>query len=105
MSNVTLHPTTASRSAAHRAVAFVAAHEVHRGEVEWFDAKKGFGFLRIAPSLKLKLGLGLENDLFVHGNDLGRIPFPKVLVKNQKVTFTLLHHPKGWRAVNVEVLP
>jgi cold shock CspA family protein len=102
MSTATLKPTTASRSAAHRALEKVALHQTHQGVVIRYNDEKGFGFLQVAPSLKLALGLGLENDLYVNAHQLQRTNLG-TLIRGQKVTFQVGRNKHGWQAVNVEL--
>lgn len=98
----TLTPTTASRSAAHRALEKVALHQTHQGVVLRYNEDRGFGFLSVAPTLKLALGLGLENDLYVNVHQLQRTNLT-TLIKGQKVVFQVGRNKLGWQAVNVEV--
>lgn len=99
-----LAPTAASRSAAHRTLENVALHQTHKGVVLRYSEDRGFGFLSVAPTLKLALGLGLENDLYVHRHQLQRTNLT-TLIKGQKVTFQVGRNKVSWQAINVEVQP
>jgi cold shock CspA family protein len=99
-----LVPSAASRSAAHRALEKVALHQTHQGVVLRYNEDKGFGFLQVAPSLKLALGLGLENDLYVNQHQLHRINLT-TLIRGQKVSFQVGKNKVGWQAVNLNLLP
>lgn len=68
------------------------------GEVCWFDARKGYGFI-----LWEKDGVK-QKDLFVHFSDVSCEGF-KTLYKGQKVSFGLGTNKKGDpKAINVVVL-
>lgn len=100
-----LKPTPASRQAAHRTIEFVASHVTHTGEVKWFSTTLNYGYIAIAPSLKLELGIGMEFDLYVNAADIDpALPYPRSLEAGQKVTFTISRGTKGWRAANVKVV-
>lgn len=64
------------------------------GEVIWFDAKKGFGFIKRDG----------DADLFVHFSDISCEGF-KTLMKGQKVSYGLGTNKHGRpKAVEVTVL-
>ncbi len=68
------------------------------GEVIWFDAKRGFGFIAWE-----KEGVK-QKDLFVHFSDIDFEVF-KTLYKNQKVSFGLGVNVRGApKATEVTVL-
>jgi CspA family cold shock protein len=72
--------------------------EIFYGEVCWFDAKRGFGFL-----LWEKNGVK-QKDLFVHFSDINSEGF-KSLYKGQKVSFGLGLNKMGIdKAIEVQVL-
>lgn len=64
-----------------------------RGEVKWFDAQKGFGFIERPDG----------SDIFVHYSDIVGSGF-RTLTEGQPVTFEVTQSPKGPQAVNVTVL-
>jgi CspA family cold shock protein len=73
--------------------------EVFYGEVIWFDAKKGFGFLRWANSEGVK-----QKDIFIHFSDINCEGF-KTLLPDQKVSFEIGQNRDGVaKAVNVTAL-
>lgn len=51
--------------------------EIMKGKVNWFNEKKGFGFIKVE---------GLENDVFVHYTDIQMEGY-KTLNKDDLVTF------------------
>jgi CspA family cold shock protein len=68
------------------------------GEVCWFNARKGYGFI-----LWMKDGIK-QKDLFVHFSDINCEGF-KTLYKGQKVSFGIGTNKKGDpKAINVIVL-
>jgi cold shock CspA family protein len=74
------------------------------GLVKWFNKDLGFGFIAVAPSVKLEFGIPVDKDLYVHAENLN-VPFPRFLQPEQKVTFEIQVAAKGPRAINVEVIP
>lgn len=64
------------------------------GTVVFFDAKKGWGFIR--PD-------GEESDTFCHYSDIACEGF-KTLQQGQRVEFSFGEHPKKPKAVNIKVL-
>lgn len=63
----------------------------HEGEVKWFDAKKGFGFI-IGPD---------EQDIFVHFSVIQGGGY-RVLRDGAVVDYDAERTDKGWRATRVE---
>ena len=61
------------------------------GIVNWFDEKKGYGFIKVE---------GLEHDVFVHYSEIKTDEF-KSLKENDVVTFDYDNEKK--RALNVRV--
>lgn len=78
-------------------------HKGQKGVVQFFNTVLGFGYIAIAPSLKLKIGVEAEHDLYVHRANV-LVPFPHNLDPKSRVTFDVHQTLKGPRAVNVEVL-
>ncbi len=66
-----------------------------KGNVLWFDKKKGFGF--IVPEDKSK-------DIFVHYSGINSSSEKKNLEKGQQVEFDLSQNEKGRTAINVVAL-
>ena len=66
--------------------------ERKNGFVKWFDAKKGYGFIRIDD----------EQDVFVHYSAIQGEDF-KSLRENQKVEFDVVKGQKGPQAMNVTI--
>lgn len=64
------------------------------GEVVWFSAGKGFGFIAREDG---------EDDLFVHFSVL-KMDGYKTLKEKQRVRFDIGRGPKGIQAENVEVI-
>lgn len=62
-----------------------------RGEVKWFDAQKGFGFIERPDG----------SDIFVHYSDIVGTGF-RTLSEGQRVAFDVTQSPKGPQAVNVQ---
>lgn len=79
------------------------SHRNQHGVVKFFNSVLGFGYIAVAPSLKLKIGMEAEHDLYVHRANV-LVPFPHNLDPESKVTFDVHTTDKGPRAVNVEVL-
>ena len=61
-----------------------------RGQVKWFDAQKGFGFIERPDG----------SDIFVHYSDIIGSGF-RTLSEGEKVEFRVSQSPKGPQAVNV----
>lgn len=74
----------------------------HNGMVKWYSEKKGYGYLAIAPSLKLQFGIPAEKDLFVHAENLA-LEFPRILRAEQQVEFEVAVTERGPRAVDVRL--
>lgn len=64
-----------------------------RGEVKWFDAQKGFGFIERTDG----------SDIFVHYSDIVGSGF-RTLSEGQRVEFQVTQSAKGPQAVKVELL-
>jgi CspA family cold shock protein len=64
------------------------------GEVCWFDARKGIGFITKADG---------SGDLFVHWSNISMEGF-KTLKAGQKVSYELGENHKGVQAINVVVV-
>ena len=63
------------------------------GTVNWFDDKRGFGFLT---------AIGVDGDIFVHHEHIIMDGFSH-LRKGQEVVFDLDGTPKGYSAKNVSL--
>jgi cold shock protein len=63
----------------------------HRGQVKWFDAKKGFGFIH-GPD---------GQDVFVHYSQIAGEGF-KSLRDGEEVEYTLTQGEKGYQALEVQ---
>ena len=63
-----------------------------KGQVKWFNPRKGFGFLEREDK---------EKDVFVHITAVKAAGI-KALQENDKVEFTLEDGPKGPSAVNLK---
>ena len=61
------------------------------GTVNWFDEKKGFGFIKPEDG---------SGDIFVHWSSIQSDGYKK-LSDNDNVTFDIESSPKGRTAVNV----
>ena len=76
-----------------------------KGRVNWFNVKRGYGF--IIPDDKTSLK-GESKDIFVHysGIENGLIDKynRKYLEENQIVEFDLSENDKGLTAINVKIL-
>ena len=66
---------------------------MHNGTVIWFNAQKGYGFLRSKSGTRI----------FVHWTGLNMEGFRKVK-KGQTVTFDVTETERGRQAVNVTVI-
>jgi CspA family cold shock protein len=64
---------------------------MQRGQVKWFDAKRGFGFI------KPEVG---DRDIFVYSTDIAD-EADKVLKAGERVQFEVAETGRGPRAVNV----
>lgn len=71
---------------------------LYYGEVLWFDARKGFGFLTYA------IDNVTQEDMFVHFSDISCEGF-KTLYKGQKVSFNLGTNKHGEpKAIDVTIV-
>ena len=61
-----------------------------RGNVKWFNAEKGFGFISVPG----------EDDVFVHFSAINSDGF-KTLEEGQEVEFDVVQGAKGPQAANV----
>ncbi len=66
-----------------------------QGNVKWFDAEKGYGF--ITPSDGSK-------DIFVHRNNVENLGRNQGLEEGEEVEFSVEETPKGLSAVEVRSL-
>lgn len=64
------------------------------GTVQWFNDKKGFGFIKPDDS---------EKEIFVHYSGINKSGF-KSLTEGSRVTYDTDNNDKGVKAVNVEIL-
>lgn len=64
------------------------------GEVKWFDARKGFGFI-VGPS---------GQDIFVHFSVIDQESGFRTLKDGEKVTYSATEGTKGWSATQVRAL-
>jgi CspA family cold shock protein len=64
------------------------------GEVKWFDARKGFGFI-VGPN---------EQDVFVHFSVIEQESGFRTLKDGERVTYSATKGPKGWSATRVSAL-
>lgn len=62
-----------------------------KGNVKWFDSKKGFGFITAEDG----------TDIFVHYSAIQSSGY-KELKENEAVTFDVTDGPKGKQASNVK---
>jgi len=65
----------------------------HRGQVKWFDPKKGYGFI-IGPD---------GQDVFVHYSHIEQDGF-RLLKDGEEVDYELVEGDKGWQARQVQRL-
>lgn len=66
---------------------------MNRGTVKWFNAKKGYGFIKDSDN----------NDIFVHYSGIVADGF-KSLTEGQAVAFDVIDTEKGKQAINVTVV-
>jgi CspA family cold shock protein len=62
------------------------------GKVKWFDAEKGFGFIKPDEGGK---------DIFVHRNNIEGLSYNEGLNDGEEVEFDVEETPKGLSAVEV----
>lgn len=71
--------------------------EKNLGTVEWFDNKRGYGFIKMDDDP--------ENlEYFVHFSNIICDGSYKTLKDDERVSFTLEQTDKGVQAINVEVI-
>jgi len=66
-----------------------------QGTVKWFDAEKGFGFIKPNDGSK---------DIFVHRNNVNNLAPNQGLEDGEEVEFDVEETPKGLSAVDVTSL-
>ena len=71
-----------------------AAIESLEGEVKWFDARKGFGFI-VGPA---------GQDIFVHFSVINQESGFRTLKDGEKVIYSASQGDKGWSASQVRAL-
>lgn len=64
------------------------------GEVVWFSAKKGYGYIKQDNG---------EKDMFVHWSNIVKEGF-KTLAKGQEVEYEVGENHKGPQAINVTII-
>lgn len=75
-----------------------------KGTVTWFNAAKGYGFIkRDGPDGKPAPDLP-ENDVFVHYSAIQKEGY-RSLAADERVEFELIEGPKGRQATAVRSLP
>ena len=62
------------------------------GKIKWFDAEKGFGFIKPDEGGK---------DVFVHRNNIEGLGFDEGLQDDDEVEFDVEETPKGLSATDV----
>lgn len=68
---------------------------MQQGTVKWFDAEKGYGFIKPDEGGK---------DIFVHRNNVENLGYNQGLEDGENVEFEVEETPKGLSAVNVNSL-
>ena len=68
---------------------------MQQGTVKWFDAEKGYGFIKPNEGGK---------DIFVHRNNVENLGYNQGLEDGESVEFEVEETPKGLSAVNVQSL-
>ena len=71
-----------------------AAIESPEGEVKWFDARKGFGFI-VGPA---------GQDIFVHFSVINQESGFRTLKDGEKVVYSASQGDKGWSASQVRAV-
>jgi CspA family cold shock protein len=76
--------------------AAVSSNELadQQGQVKWFDARKGFGFI-VGPE---------GQDIFVHFSCIQQAEGFRTLRDGEPVTYSAAKGPKGWAASSVRAL-
>lgn len=69
----------------------MSTNEMHKGTVKFFNATKGFGFIKVD---------GSDDEVFFHVSG-ARISEDEQIDKGQKVSFEIEAGKRGPRAVNV----
>lgn len=64
--------------------------QTENGTVKWFDARKGFGFIKQDGG----------DDVFVHANEMAD-PMARLPEDNERMAFEVVQGPKGPAAKNV----
>ena len=72
----------------------MAKNERQTGSVKWFDAVKGFGFIKVD---------GSEKDLFVHYSDIDGDGY-KTLEESDHVSFEVAQSGRGPKAAKVKII-
>lgn len=62
------------------------------GKIKWFDAEKGFGFIKPDEGGK---------DIFVHKNNIENLGYNEGLEDDEEVEFDVEETPKGLSAIEV----
>ena len=62
------------------------------GKIKWFDAPKGFGFIKPDTGGK---------DIFVHRNNIQNLGFEEGLEDGEEVEYDVEETPKGLSAIEV----
>ncbi len=65
------------------------------GKVKWFDAQKGFGFIKPDNG---------ENDIFLHRNNIENLGFNEGINDGEEVEFSVEETDKGLSATEVYIL-
>ncbi len=68
---------------------------MQQGTVKWFDAEKGYGFIKPNEGGK---------DIFVHRNNVENLGYNQGLEDGENVEFEVEETPKGLSAINVNSL-
>jgi len=66
-----------------------------KGKVNWYNVKKGFGFIIPEDGSK---------DIFVHHSGISQDRKPKEILEGQEVEFEVTENAKGRTAVNLKVI-
>ena len=68
--------------------------ETVEGEVKWFDARKGFGFI-VGPE---------DQDIFVHFSVIDQESGFRTLKDGERVVYSATQGDKGWSATHAKAL-